>query len=1075
MERKRTGEIDIAHARFIVLYSLYGVLQLFKGMMEGLFSLYIREFRRGYNWLTRGKNPGQADFAAVLLLAIALFGVFAVAASNGNVTGNMVNNASKGPGEDQVTGGWTKSTLSLSVQGRRATVGLVDSKRGKLLEGQTINLSRDNATISLLETGKQGTANYQPLPPGDYDLTASYPGNDSRKINGSSDTDEISVKEFSVQKRSEQERLQGKVQEFHVQNFRDKKSTVALPVNDSSSLSIRSGKTDFRMGENPSFEGSTPSRFTVSQGDKKKDFVRKDVNGDGRDDKLEFNVSGGFNGTVDVSRQRPDIEARVTDSSGASADIQPEVVQEGDGYRVDIPRTRGVKPGVYELHLETPEGNMSTEFTWGLISINTKKSIYRPGEMANIYMVVLDSEGYLVSGADVSLNVTSPSGETKTFSTSEDTVRDSYIREGVYDVRFLDTEEAGNYTMTATARHDEEDVRASITSKFAVREDFAFDIVRDFPFTLDPRKGPYTGKISTTSYTQDSNYTVREKIPADFNVTEPNGASVTTEGDTKILEWEGVSNKSEVKYKAQVPEIWPYLYRLGKAEIDYDTSGGTQTFTEFRNWQLAVDPVAGYFTDSVDWSAVANNAGGTSSTQTWTPNTNCTEAAGTTAVSNCYLSRINFTFAATNTGNSPADAYASIDNNGGTTYYPASYSIADNTAFGPLSSCGYNNNAVNNPTSPITCNLGIGDDFTGVEPSFTTVVNLPATSGSVSVGAVTYEWTYDVEAPQISEVNATAGGTGTGGWGETWNFSAKVYDAQGGNVDVYAWTQNPLTGNWKQVGAPKTISAPTTSSNAQLVSITDKPFNYTDINPGWATKVNATDSSNNAGEAFGPEITVTEDEIDILHWAGNNTLLDRGDLQADTQNQTTLKVRTNDTDNQTWILDGILHVVEVDANPSVNESSNVLSDTGGFTNFTIDPKCSPEYAVGQVRARVTTGGGAPYFGDEERWFYFDITDQLQPTVDRPTGGVRFDQKSTDTIYINTSVETDCGAEPGVSTWFNVSGPGNNHYRCPETGYNTTSAGGEAACIFNVSDASGKPEGDYNITVHSNKTDFIEGD
>jgi len=44
----------------------------------------------------------------------------------------------------------------------------------------------------------------------------------------------------------------------------------------------------------------------------------------------------------------------------------------------------------------------------GLASINTNKSIYHPNETAKIIMVVLDTKGFLISNADVKLNVTTP-------------------------------------------------------------------------------------------------------------------------------------------------------------------------------------------------------------------------------------------------------------------------------------------------------------------------------------------------------------------------------------------------------------------------------------------------------------------------------------------------------------------------------------------------------------------------------------------------------------------------------------------------------------------------------------------
>ncbi|MDY6778894.1 MAG: hypothetical protein SVU32_09590, partial [Candidatus Nanohaloarchaea archaeon] len=72
----------------------------------------------------------------------------------------------------------------------------------------------------------------------------------------------------------------------------------------------------------------------------------------------------------------------------------------------------------------TKQGKKHLWFTWGLISINTKQSIYRPNETAEIYMVVLDSEGQLVRNANVSLTVRSPSGEVTRYSTGGGSIQD---------------------------------------------------------------------------------------------------------------------------------------------------------------------------------------------------------------------------------------------------------------------------------------------------------------------------------------------------------------------------------------------------------------------------------------------------------------------------------------------------------------------------------------------------------------------------------------------------------------------------------------------------------------------------
>jgi len=50
-----------------------------------------------------------------------------------------------------------------------------------------------------------------------------------------------------------------------------------------------------------------------------------------------------------------------------------------------------LKPGMYHLSLQlrTIEGvvNVEQDFSWGVIAVNTNKSIYKPGETAKLDLV----------------------------------------------------------------------------------------------------------------------------------------------------------------------------------------------------------------------------------------------------------------------------------------------------------------------------------------------------------------------------------------------------------------------------------------------------------------------------------------------------------------------------------------------------------------------------------------------------------------------------------------------------------------------------------------------------------------
>src|SRR3989304_7504558 len=90
------------------------------------------------------------------------------------------------------------------------------------------------------------------------------------------------------------------------------------------------------------------------------------------------------------------------------------------------------QPGGYKLKVETYDGrSYEQDFTWGVLAINTNKSIYAPEEVAKLSLAVLKEHGRLVCDADVRLEITDPSGSKKLISTQEGTIKanqDCYVK-----------------------------------------------------------------------------------------------------------------------------------------------------------------------------------------------------------------------------------------------------------------------------------------------------------------------------------------------------------------------------------------------------------------------------------------------------------------------------------------------------------------------------------------------------------------------------------------------------------------------------------------------------------------------
>ncbi len=218
----------------------------------------------------------------------------------------------------------------------------------------------------------------------------------------------------------------------------------------------------------------------------------------------------------------------------------------------------------------------------GVASINTKRSIYHPGEVAEIIIVVLDKDGHLVKDASVDLMITNPTNFSTWLSTKQNTIIET--QRGIYETNYSLTNTEGNYSMVVYATGS--NVNNTMFSYFTVKEFYEFDILRQTPVTTDPWMGAFTSSIKIVSYVDEVSFDFSESLPLNFTVLDNGGAVESLADNRKILSWSDLSNNSVVSYSARPPFVSPELYKIGKAMVYYN--GGI--FTEFRYWYLAVDP-----------------------------------------------------------------------------------------------------------------------------------------------------------------------------------------------------------------------------------------------------------------------------------------------------------------------------------------------------------------------------------------------------------------------------------------------------------------------------------------------------
>ncbi len=342
-------------------------------------------------------------------------------------------------------------------------------------------------------------------------------------------------------------------------------------------------KSSYAMGDNPEFEFKI---FKDSDIKKMKKIIKASIQHDGWNEK---------NTTITVTVIAPD---------GTEIPLKSEFKKMKEGnFDIKILSKKYGKPGLYTIKTTLVQNGKTyttqDQYAWGLVSLNTQKSIYSPGDVANMTMVVLDSKGHPVCDANLSVTVTDPSSHITTLLSGVGISAGSEC--GLYNAKYATTI-PGNYTVNVSATANS--IQTNFDTSFLAQTNIPFDVIRTAQSKIDPVNNPnlFNVKIDVTSFVNQPGIVIKESVPSIFNVT--TDAVVQTVGDAKVLTWNKnlAANKTSVLYSYTVPLVFPQLYALGPAQITY----GNQTFTEARPWFVANDP-ASYPTTESDTLTMTDN------------------------------------------------------------------------------------------------------------------------------------------------------------------------------------------------------------------------------------------------------------------------------------------------------------------------------------------------------------------------------------------------------------------------------------------------------------------------------------
>ena len=308
-------------------------------------------------------------------------------------------------------------------------------------------------------------------------------------------------------------------------------------------------------------------------------------------------------------------ETKVLDSFGNDAKIETSIentiVDGKNTQRVRIKKPdHEFRPGKYSLHItlltDTAIIETQQDFTWGVLVINTNKSIYNTGDNAYLQIGVLNDQGHTICAADLEMGVTTPSGNVTNFSTADGSIvkdsvcgPDNIVLSGVpdYHANFLNTNETGIYKIKLTATTD--NGVKTINDSFQVDPNVPFDVERVTATRIQPL-AIYPVTLNVTAK-EDFSGTIVEHVPSSFIVSTAKrsiGYDGTFETSSdKLIYWNLDFKKGETKtlgYYYDAPNVSPDMLLLGPLEFfdgiqNGDTTGKLPEFKEIRKWQIASD------------------------------------------------------------------------------------------------------------------------------------------------------------------------------------------------------------------------------------------------------------------------------------------------------------------------------------------------------------------------------------------------------------------------------------------------------------------------------------------------------
>jgi murein DD-endopeptidase MepM/ murein hydrolase activator NlpD len=216
------------------------------------------------------------------------------------------------------------------------------------------------------------------------------------------------------------------------------------------------------------------------------------------------------------------VKIEVFNYNGAQVDVAVSKISTSDPAIVSIAPPSYFKPGRYRLKVTDSQGTISTQdFTWGVLAINTNKSIYQQGNVAQLQMAVLDELGNMVCDASLHLSIKTPQEQSAEYSTKDGTIKvnpecekKEYTTVPDFETTYMVNGGEGFYEMVLTAQT--KNGTYTINDQFQVKNDVAFDVERHTNTRIYPPVR-YPVKMDIIAQ-QDFTGEISEVVPYNFDI-----------------------------------------------------------------------------------------------------------------------------------------------------------------------------------------------------------------------------------------------------------------------------------------------------------------------------------------------------------------------------------------------------------------------------------------------------------------------------------------------------------------------------------------------------------------------------